>query len=100
MATSPDNPGTGCLIVQGAITTGDQAAPVRDDLNARRRAGGIALRERFERTRADGGLPPDADPADLARSVTSISIQAANGSTRAELHRTVDQALTTWPTSP
>jgi AcrR family transcriptional regulator len=101
VATAPDKPGSGCLIVQSALVTGNQASTVRDALAARRRAGEVTLRKRFDRARAEGDLPPDADAADLARYVTllsyGISVQAVGGSTREELHRAIDLALRSWP---
>ncbi|MEV7415956.1 TetR/AcrR family transcriptional regulator [Streptomyces sp. NPDC089919] len=103
VTTSPDNPSAGCLIVQGALATGTAAAGPRAELAARRRETEELLRERFERAREEGELPSDADLADLARYVTTVayglSVQAADGATRADLLRTVDTALRCWPTA-
>jgi hypothetical protein len=50
-----------------------------------------ALRERFEQAVADGDLPLDCNPADLARFVATvihgIAVQAASGASRDELQR-------------
>ncbi|MEE1928248.1 TetR/AcrR family transcriptional regulator [Streptomyces sp. TRM 70351] len=104
VTTSPDNPGAGCLVVQGALATGVHGAPAREELAARRRAGEERLRARFEQARADGDLPDSTDAADLARYVTTLSyglsVQAADGATREDLDRAVDLALRTWPPSP
>src|SRR5262245_31584048 len=62
--TGSDGP-RGCLVVHGALSCGEEAEPVRQALIAHRAAVQAALRERFERARSDGDLPPGADPADL-----------------------------------
>lgn len=101
VTTSRDNPGRGCLVVQGALATGEQAGTVRDRLAARRRAGEADLCARFERARAEGDLPADADAAGLARYVAmvsyGVSVQASGGATADDLHRVVDVALGSWP---
>ena len=57
----------GCLSVQGALATGAPGQGAREALITWRRKGENALRERFARARVEGDLPPDADPATLAR---------------------------------
>jgi AcrR family transcriptional regulator len=100
LLTDPGNP-RGCLLVQGALACGEAAEPVRRELVARRVAGEGAVRRRFERARADGDLPADADPADLARYVMTViwglSAQAAGGASRKELRRVAEIALRAWP---
>ncbi len=100
LLTSPGNP-RGCLMVQGALACGAAAESIRRELASRRLAGEAALRERFERARADGHLPADADPADLARYVMTVlrgmAVQAAGGASREELQRVVEIALRSWP---
>ena len=100
LVSDPKNP-RGCLMVQGALACGKDADSVRKDLIARRGAGECALRQRFDRARAEGDLPPDADPADLARYVTTVlhglSVQAASGVPRDALRRVADTALRAWP---
>src|ERR1700722_1030783 len=49
----PRNP-AGCLLVQGALVTGDTADSVRREVNSRRRAGQIALQQRLRRAKRDG----------------------------------------------
>ena len=68
----------------------------------RRRADGESvLRRRLEQARAEGDLPPEADPADLARYVMTVqqgmSVQAAGGADRDQLRRVVATALKAWP---
>jgi len=57
----------GCLIVQAALSCSDTADPIRPELIARRAAVEWAIRQRLERGQAEGELPADAKPADLAR---------------------------------
>jgi AcrR family transcriptional regulator len=91
----------GCLAVQGALSCGEEAEPIRQELNARRAAGEALLRERFERAKAEHDLPAEADPADLARYLATISqgmaVQAAGGAGRDELQRVAEMALRAWP---
>jgi AcrR family transcriptional regulator len=100
MLTSAGNP-RGCLWVQGALACGNGADSVRKELISRRMAGEAALRQRLNRARMDGDLPPEANPASLARYIVIIiqgmSVQAAGGATRGELHCIIDIALQSWP---
>jgi AcrR family transcriptional regulator len=100
LLTSPGNP-HGCLFVQGALACGDGADCVRKELISRRMAGEAALRRRLNRARLEGDLPPEANPANLSRYIVTIiqgmSVQAAGGATRSELHRVIGIALQTWP---
>src|SRR5262245_37109361 len=57
----------GCLLVQGAISAGDKSSRVRKAVTTRLAQAEGAMRDRFERAKADGDLPRDAVPADLAR---------------------------------
>src|SRR5947209_3799427 len=50
LLTDPRNP-RGCLLVQGALVCGEAAESVRRELAARRLAGEVAFRRRFERAR-------------------------------------------------
>lgn len=100
LVTDPKNP-RGCLLVQGALACSDDSEPVRLDLLARRQAHEAAIRKRFERAAAEGDLPADANPADLARFVATfqrgIAVQAAGGATHQELRRVAELALRAWP---
>lgn len=100
--TGPVHP-HGCLGVQGALATSDSGHDVRDLLAAWRNNGCCRVRERFQRAVADGDLPPQTDPALLARYVTTlafgIAVQAASGVGRDELQAVADAALSTWPLS-
>ncbi len=98
--TDPRHP-PGCLAVQGALSCGEAAESIRQELNSRRSAGEAALRERFERAKSEEDLPPGADPADLARYVTTViqgmAVQAVGGASRDELRRVAETALRAWP---
>jgi len=96
LITGGRNP-RGCFMVQSALACGDAAAAMRRE-TAKRRAGGEAvLRERFARAVSESDLPPDSDPADLARYVASVlhgmSVQAASGATADELRNVARLAL-------
>lgn len=98
--TDPDNP-RGCLAVQGALSCGEAADSIKNELCSRRAAGEAALRERFERAKAEGDLKIDADPKALARFVVTVqqgmSVQAAGGASREDLTAVADMALRAWP---
>jgi AcrR family transcriptional regulator len=98
--TDPHNP-HGCLVVQGALACSEAAESIRRELVARRAAGEAALRRRLERALAEGDLPADTDPADLARYVVTVirgmAVQAASGARREELRRVAEMALRAWP---
>jgi AcrR family transcriptional regulator len=100
--TRPAHP-HGCLGVQGALATSDSGREVRDLLIAWRKNGCCGIRERFQRAVDDGDLPPESDPALLARYITTlafgIAVQAASGIGREELQDMADAALRNWPLS-
>ncbi|WP_369244513.1 TetR/AcrR family transcriptional regulator [Streptomyces sp. R41] len=98
--TLPGRP-AGCLGVQGALAVGESGRSANEALIRWRRDGEDAIRERFVRARAEGDLPPDADPAALARYLLTfaygISVQAATGVPRDELLQVAQSALRAWP---
>lgn len=100
LVTDSRNP-RGCFMVQGALACGDTADCLRREMAKRRDASVTALRERFERAVAEGDLPSDCNPADLARFVATvihgIAVQAASGASRNELQRAAKIALRAWP---
>jgi len=100
--TDPKRP-RGCLMVQGALSCGDSAEPVRLELCSRRASVETALRRRFERARNDGDLGPDADPAELAMFLVTVvngmAVQAAGGAARRALRSVGEMALRSWPGS-
>jgi AcrR family transcriptional regulator len=100
LVTDRRNP-RGCLIVQSALACGEAAESVRREVAARRVSGECAVRERFERARAEGDLPDGTDAADLARYVVTvmrgIAVQAAGSASREDLRRVAELALHAWP---
>ena len=102
LLSCPRNP-PGCLMVQGALSCGRTANPIRRELATRRAASQAAIRRRFKRAISDGDLPADTDAGDLARYVSTVmhgmAVQAAGGVSRKELLRVVNMALRAWPAS-
>jgi cation diffusion facilitator CzcD-associated flavoprotein CzcO len=100
LQTSSRNPG-GCLTVNGAIASGDEAEPVREALNAHRTTGVALLRRRFEQARSEHDLPKDSDPAALARFVAAVvygmAVLASGGASRKELEQVIRTAMKAWP---
>lgn len=98
--TDPECP-AGCLSINGALTCGEAAESIKQELVASRTKFESDLRERFERAKIEEDLPANADAAVLARYVSTISqgiaVQAVGGTTREELRRIVDMVLATWP---
>ncbi|BAU15370.1 putative transcriptional regulator [Leptolyngbya sp. NIES-3755] len=96
LVTNPGNPSI-CLLTQSLLACADPDDPLHQELVERRAADEIAMRDRFERAISEGDLPPDADPAALARFVLTVisgmSAQAASGASRTELLQIVQTAL-------
>jgi AcrR family transcriptional regulator len=91
----------GCLLVQGALAAGPTADAVRKQLAAVRARAQLALQRRLERALAENDLPATADPKQLARFLITVlwgmSVQAAGGATRKELHDIAATALQLFP---
>jgi AcrR family transcriptional regulator len=100
MAMNRKNP-DGCLLVQGALVSGPQAASVRRELSRCRAGAEAAVRRRFEQAVADGDLPAGTDPARLAKYIVTViwglSVQATGGASRQDLEAVAQQALQSWP---
>jgi AcrR family transcriptional regulator len=98
--TDPNHP-PGCLAVQGALSCGDAAESIKQELMSRRAKGEQDLRQRFERAIAEGDLPERSDAADLAAYLSAIlqgmAVQAAGGTAREQLRKIAEMALRTWP---
>lgn len=94
--TTPGHPPT-CMTLAGAMGCSVDAAPARDLMTEIRKQNQAAMRERFLQARKSGELSKDISVDDYTRYLSSIlaglSIQAANGSTKAELKRTAQMAL-------
>jgi AcrR family transcriptional regulator len=96
----PENP-RGCLLLQGGLACGSDAEAARQAMIEHRTAGFRGIQKRMHRAQADGDLPKDVNPTDLARYVTivlnGLSIQAVNGATPSEMKRAVAMALRSMP---
>jgi AcrR family transcriptional regulator len=94
--TTPGHPPT-CMTLAGAAGCSLDATPARDLMTEIRKQNQVALRERLLKARKSGELPKEIDVDDYTRYLSTIisglSIQAANGSTKAELKRTAKMAL-------
>jgi AcrR family transcriptional regulator len=94
--TTPGHPPT-CMTLAGAAGCSVEATPARDIMTEIRIQNEVAMRERFLLARKIGELSKDVNVDDYTRYLSTIlaglSIQAANGSTKAELKRTSQMAL-------
>ena len=91
----------GCMLVRGAMLCSEAEDAMQKELTARRAIGEVALRERLEVAKKDGEAPPDMQPAEFARYIMTVlegmSVRAAGGATRAELHTVAEMTLKAWP---
>ncbi len=95
--TDPNHP-PGCLAVQGALSCGDAAESIEQELMSRRAKGEQDLRQRFEQAIAEGDLPLRIDAADLAAYLSAIlqgmsGAERAGGTTREQLRKIAEIAL-------
>ncbi len=86
-----------CMTQAGATGCSVDATPARDLATEIRKQNEVAMRERLQQARKSGELSNDINAEDYTQYLSSIlaglSIQAANGSTKAELKRTAQMAL-------
>ncbi len=98
--TDSDTP-AGCLATLGTTYCADDSSPVGKILIASRLAGQAAIRHRFDRARADGDLPPNANSKALTHYISTVvcgmAVQAASGATRKDLERVIELAMRAWP---
>jgi AcrR family transcriptional regulator len=94
--TTPGHPPT-CMTLAGAAGCSLDATPARDLMTEIRKKNQVALKERLLKARKSGELAKEINVDDYARYLSTIiaglSIQAANGATKAELNRTAQMAL-------
>ncbi len=90
----------GCLLVQGALSCGEEADCIRRELISRRALVQTALRDRFQKAIDEHDLPVDSNAADLARFVATfihgLAVQAASGAKKTEMLRVVEMVLQVW----
>jgi AcrR family transcriptional regulator len=98
--TDPRTP-AGCLAVLGTTYCAEDSSPIGKTLITSRLAGHAAIRERFERARAEGDLPANADPKELTNYIGTVvcgmAVLAASGKTRQELEHVIELTLRAWP---
>ena len=98
--TDPQHP-KGCMIVQGALSSGESAEIVRNVLIKYRASYESLLAERFTKAKQEGDLSSDADPRNLAKYLATLhqgmSVQATSGASREELLEMGNLALKAWP---
>jgi AcrR family transcriptional regulator len=98
--TKESNPPT-CMLDRSAMTCTEADKAMQQELAALRSNFEIALRERFQAARAAGEISADTQPDDYARYIMTVlegmSVRAAGGATREELHNIADMTLRTWP---
>jgi AcrR family transcriptional regulator len=94
--TTPGHPPT-CMTLAGAMGCSVDATPASDLMTEIRKQNEVAMRKRLLQARENGELSKDINVDDYTRYLSSIlaglSVQAANGSTKAELKRTAQMAL-------
>ena len=97
--TDPQHP-KGCMIVQGALSSGESAELVRNILIKFRKSYEDQLAERFTKAISDGDLSSKANPKCLAKYLATIhqgmSVQATSGATKDELLDVANIALKAW----
>jgi hypothetical protein len=86
-----------CFTLTGAISCGTDTEPAKLLMREMRLQNEAAIKARLLRARKAGEFPKDENVDDYTRYFSSLlsglAIQAANGSTRAELKRTAEVAL-------
>lgn len=96
-------PGTpqGCLLVQGPLVPSEESAPISKALCDSRAYGVQMIRACVERGVQQHELLADTDIDALARYFGTvsqgISVQAASGTPRDELDKTITIGMTAWP---
>jgi AcrR family transcriptional regulator len=94
--TTPGHP-PACMSLAGATGCSVNATPAKQLMTEIRKQNEAAIKSRLVGARKSGELPKEINVADYTRYLSTIlaglSIQAANGSTKAELKRTAEMAL-------
>jgi len=94
--TTPGHPST-CMSLAGSMGCGVDATPARNLMTEIRKQNEVAMKQRILQARKSGELSKDVNVDDYTRFLSlmlaGLSVQAANGSTKAELKRTAQMAL-------
>ncbi len=100
LLTQQDTP-RGCMIVQGALSCGPEAAMMQKKLMAYRARLEEGLKQRFEIAKQQGDLPAASNIQALAKYVATlhqgISVQASSGASKEALLEMIEIALINWP---
>jgi AcrR family transcriptional regulator len=98
--SDPSHP-RGCLTLQGGLACGSGSEAAKQAMVDWRKNGLTQLQKRMQRAHREGDLAADVNPNDLARYImivmNGLSIQAANGATKAEMTSAVQMALRSMP---
>lgn len=94
----------GCMVSLGLIHAQAQNAGLRDHLRDLRRITSLMICDRLQRGVADGQLPSDLDPDEMARFFATVlhglSLQAQDGASAEDLAAVAVTALSVLPRSP
>ncbi|MFM9913944.1 MAG: TetR/AcrR family transcriptional regulator [Methylophilaceae bacterium] len=98
--TNPVHP-RGCMIVQGALSCGQGAELIHQELITYRKGYENALRQRLELAQSQDDFPTNTSPQQFAKYVATIhqgmSVQATSGATKEDLMAVVGLVLENWP---
>ena len=98
--TEGRNPPT-CMLDRSAMTCSEADKAMQQELSALRANFEVALRDRFHAAKTAGEISDDTQPDDYARYIMTVlegmSVRAAGGATREELHKIADMTLRAWP---
>lgn len=101
--TMPERP-QGCLSIQGGLSGSAEDQRIVDFLADSRSGGEKRFADRFRRAIAEGDLPADEDPDELARYLAivtnGLAVQAAAGASRVALEPVARRALRAFPGAP
>jgi AcrR family transcriptional regulator len=97
--TTPNKP-RGCMVVQGALTCGEGASQIQQELIQYRQSYEDALKQRFDLAITQADLPQQTNSAALAKYLATIhqglSVQATSGASQSELMEVVNMAMQNW----
>ena len=91
----------GCLMVQSALSCGEESDHVRKEVTARRESVVAQLRLRFQKAKKQGDLSADVNVAALARYIATVmhglAVEATGGASRKDMQHVADLAMRAWP---
>lgn len=91
----------GCMVVQGALTVGQGAELIKQELVKYRHGFEIMLKKRLDQAVEESDLPKGTDTAQFAKYVATIhqgmSVQASSGAKKKELLGVVQMVMAGWP---